>query len=359
MAADRGDASLEVLLLPFTSGHLVWPQAGPVRFLRARDGWPLRQAPRPGLVCEQTFKPDAEALQRAGWCVRAPGLDATATDDATADAAAPSPLVLLLPPRQREQSRALYARAVAACAPGGVVVACMANDEGAKSGEADLRALAGPGGHLSKQHCRVFWVTLDPARLDAARLAQWRTLDAPRPILDGRFVSRPGVFAWDRIDTASALLAAHLPHELQGEAADLGSGFGYLSVELLQRCPGITTLDLYEADARALALARRNLAAFAERAALGFHWHDVSTGLPRRYDVILSNPPFHAQDRTDRPDLGRAFIAAAADALRPGGRLWLVANRHLPYEQTLAARFAAVHTVAQADGFKVIVAVKA
>ena len=91
---------------------------------------------------------------------------------------------------------------------------------------------------------------------------------------------------------------------------------------------------------------------------LAFHWHDVTAGLPARYDVIVANPPFHAQGRADRPDIGRAFIAAAADALDPCGRLWLVANRHLPYEAVLDARFAEVRTVAQAQGFKVIAATR-
>jgi 16S rRNA (guanine1207-N2)-methyltransferase len=265
---------------------------------------------------------------------------------------------LLLPPRQRDEARALLARAVAMCAPGGVVVACMPNAEGAKSAETDLRALAGACGHLSKQHCRVFWATIDPATTNAALLAEWQALDAPRPIHDGRFLSRPGVFAWDRVDAASALLAAHLPGDLRGHAADLGCGYGYLAAELLQRCPGIAALDLYEAEARALALARCNLEACAARVSLGFHWHDVTAGLPRRYDVIVTNPPFHALGRAERPDIGRGFITAAADALAPGGRLWLVANRHLPYEQVLDARFGTVRTVAQADGFKVIEAVR-
>jgi len=83
------------------------------------------------------------------------------------------------------------------------------------------------------------------------------------------------------------------------------------------------------------------------------HWHDVTRGLPRRYDAIVSNPPFH-QGRADLPELGRAFIDAAANALLPHGRLWLVANRHLPYEATLAARFNEVRTVVTQDGFKVI-----
>ena len=142
------------------------------------------------------------------------------------------------------------------------------------------------------------------------------------------------------------------------EGADLGAGYGYLSAEVLARNPGVHALDLYEADARALALARENLGTPAG-VELGFHWHDVAAGLPRRgYDFIVSNPPFHS-GRADEPALGRAFIAAAAGALRPGGRLFLVANRHLPYEAELAARFAAVRVLAQEGGFKVVEATRA
>ena len=349
MTSDHGDPALSTLLLPFATGQLAWPQAGGALFLRARAGAALREVAGPGLRCEQSFKPAADALVRNGW---------TLCSVEEADAARCA-LVLVLPPRQRQEARALLARAVACCAPGGIVVASLPNDEGAKSSESDLKALAGLAGSLSKNHCRVYWSVVDPQHCDAALLASWREGDAPRPILEERFVSRPGVFAWDRIDPASALLAGHLPATLAGSAADLGCGFGYLSVELLQRCPGITSLDLYEAEARALQLARRNLAPFAARAALAFEWHDVTAGLPRRYDVIVTNPPFHAQGSMDRPDIGRAFIVAAANALNPGGRLWLVANRHLPYESVLDASFGTVRIVTQAQGFKIIEAVKA
>ena len=119
--------------------------------------------------------------------------------------------------------------------------------------------------------------------------------------------------------------------------------------------------DLYEADHGALELARLNLARPDHAnpgVQLGFHWHDVSSGLPGRYNFIVTNPPFH-QGREDLPELGRAFIAAAAQALLPGGRLWLVANRHLPYEAALASGFKKVRVVEMRDGFKVIEAVKA
>lgn len=347
---ETGDAALRTLLLPFATGQLKWPEARGVLFLRARTGPALREAPRPGLICEQSYKPAAEALQRDGWPLRT----AHNSDDTQ------YPLVMVLPPRQRQEARALLARAAACCEPGGTIVACMANDEGARSGESDLKALMGGlSGSVSKSHCRVYWSAADAATCDATLLVNWLDADAPCRIADGRFLSRPGVFAWDRIDPASALLAEHLPATLAGNAADLGCGFGYLAVELLQRCRGITSLDLYEAESRALDLARENLSLIARRLPLEFHWHDVTRGLPRRYNVIISNPPFHAQGAGDRPDIGRAFIAAAAAALLPGGQLWMVANRHLPYESVLGNQFGVMRVVKQARGFKIIEAVKA
>ncbi|WP_435594115.1 class I SAM-dependent methyltransferase [Proluteimonas luteida] len=343
------DPALDTLFLPLVQGLLPWPRDGAL-FLRARAGIATTGGRWPGLVCEQSFRPLHESLQRAG-------LDVLPGDEG--DAALPrKPLVLVLPPRQRDESRAVLARALQAVTPGGRVVASVANDEGAKSAQADLARVAGNVASLSKHKCRVFWAQAGDT-VDGALVDEWAALDAPRPILGGRFVSRPGVFAWDRIDPASALLAAHLPGTLAGRGADLGAGYGFLSAELLQRCPGVTALDVYEAEGRALALARQNLDALGAAAAIGYHWRDVTAGLPQSYDFIVSNPPFHAHGREGRPDIGRAFIAAAAAALRPGGALWLVANRHLPYEEVLDARFGEVREVASSGAFKVIHAVRA
>jgi|KBSSwiStaDraftv2_1062776.scaffolds.fasta_scaffold07710_11 16S rRNA (guanine1207-N2)-methyltransferase len=350
MCADRSeDRPLETLFLPLSEGHLAWPASGAL-FLRARAGVPLQAGSWPGLACHQTFAPDAAALERLRLRMLTDDLD-TATQK--------FPLVLILPPRQRDEARALLARALRLTERGGRIVACMSNDEGARSGEADLERIVGPLTTLTKNKCRVFWSAPLDQPHDDALVEEWLRLDAVRPIADGRFVSRPGVFAWDRIDVASQLLAEHLPSDLAGRAADLGAGFGYLSVELLQRCARIAALDLYEAERRALDLARRNLAALESRAAIRYCWHDVTAGLTDRYDVIVCNPPFHTHARADRPDIGRRFIATAAQSLLPGGRLWLVANRHLPYEQALGAGFERVRIVTQQHGFKIVEALRA
>ena len=84
----------------------------------------------------------------------------------------------------------------------------------------------------------------------------------------------------------------------------------------------------------------------------------MTAGLDQPYDVIVTNPPFHTGSRHDRPDIGRRFIAVAAAALRTGGSLWLVANRHLPYESVLDESFGKVTMVKQAGGFKIVSAVR-
>lgn len=317
------------------------PAHAPVLFLGARPSAWLASVAAPAWHYAQDFKPHADALQALGYTVM-PVAEAKR-----------HARVLLLPPRQRQAARALLARALEHCAEGGQVLLAAANDEGARSLQSDLAALAGPLQALTKQHCRGVWTApLRAEHINHALRAEWCALDAPRDN-DAGFCSRPGLFAWDRIDPGSQLLAAQLPATLSGAVADLGAGWGYLSSQLLQRCAGVTDLDLYEADARALQPARINLARVPHTARIEVHWHDVTHGLPRRYDAIISNPPFHV-DRADRPELGQAFIARAAAALLPHGQSWLVANRHLPYEATLAAHFGRVEILTQAQGYKVL-----
>ena len=339
--AAPGDPQLEALLVPFDAGELAW--SANTLFMNARGAARLPAIAR-NWTCVQGFKPEADRLTAAGLRVE-PQLPPM---QASFDCA------LLPMPRQRDRGRAWMVEALRRLRPGGLLVISQANALGARSAVEDLARIAGPIQALSKHHCRVAWAGPDARVRDAALSEQWLQAAAPRAVPGTQWHSQPGVFARDRIDAGSALLADHLPDDLAGAAADLGAGWGFLSAMMLERCAGIASLDLYEADADALALARANLA--DARVPCRFHWHDVAGdgSLPRAaFDVVVSNPPFHAQASED-PALGRAFIAAAARMLRPGGRFWLVANRHRPYEGARAAAFASSREVAVGEGYKLV-----
>jgi 16S rRNA (guanine1207-N2)-methyltransferase len=164
--------------------------------------------------------------------------------------------------------------------------------------------------------------------------------------------SWPGVFAWDRIDTGSLLLAEHLP-ALKGAGVDLGCGYGALSTVVL-RSPAVTALRLIDLDRRAIEAAQRNVV--DTRA--GFDWADVRTLETRGdLDFVIMNPPFHDGGAEDRA-LGQAFIRQAAAMLKRGGTLWMVANRHLPYESELKTAFKRVSPLEEGGGSKLFEAVK-
>jgi 16S rRNA (guanine1207-N2)-methyltransferase len=261
---------------------------------------------------------------------------------------------LVLPAKQRDRALGDLATAALAVQPGGLVVLAAENEAGAGRFARDLAGFLGATDSISKHKARVCW-GLKTADFDMSAAETWVKAAAPQPILGGAALSQPGVFAWDRIDEGSALLAQHLPQLIGGRVADLGCGWGYLAKVVANRAAGLTMLDLYDADCRAVALARQNL---ADVPAASVHWADVTAGIGGPYDFILSNPPFHAgQER--RVDLGQGFIRAAAAGLARGGRLLLVANRALPYERLMRELLDDVSQLADAQGYKILTGVRA
>jgi 16S rRNA (guanine1207-N2)-methyltransferase len=314
---------------------------GRVLFLRAQEH-PALEHFRSRLTCQQTWKPRAAQLEAAGYRVER-------------EVQGKFPLVIVLPDPQRDLAVSDLARAYDHLADGGVLMAAQHNDAGAKKTEQHLKEAAGAVETLSKHHSRVFWTIKEagkPWREDV--LETWRQRGAMRRVMEGKWWSQPGLFSWDRIDVGSALLVKHLPKDLSGHAADLGSGWGFLSSYLLRECPEILSIDLYDADGDSFEPIRRNLGIIPTRVKTRPLWRDVTAGIETaRYDVIVTNPPFHDGKTTD-PTIGLRFLAAAAAGLKPEGQLWLVANRQLPYENFLREAFAEWQTIVEQDGFKVM-----
>lgn len=258
--------------------------------------------------------------------------------------------VVLAPPGTLER-RYVLAHAVRALAAGARLTVLAPKDKGGARIEGELEAFGCAVEVASRRHFRIctMWRPTQPVGLAAAMED-----GAPRRIEGLGLWSQPGVFSWDRIDAGSAMLAAELPR-FAGIGADLGCGIGTLARAVLAASPEVARLTLVDADRRAVDCARRNV----EDARARFQWADVrdlafdAGGI----DFVVMNPPFHDGGAEDRA-LGQSFIRRAAEILKPGGRCWLVANRHLPYEAAMAPVFKTVRAVQQRDGYKICEAVR-
>ncbi len=319
------------LSLAAQSGGFAVPAGGRIAVFHPRSEHDLSVLPKEQVLVIQPLRPDHDHFAGQGFTC-APALEAGAQYAAA---------VVFLP-RAKALARMLVAQAAAVTA--GQVLIDGAKTEGIDSVLKDLRKRCTPSAPVSKAHGKVFWIE------GGTNLSDWLP-DGPQQVEE--FITAPGVFSADGIDPASRMLAAALPQKLGRCVADLGAGWGYLSAQVLKH-EGVEDLHLVEADHAALACARLNAADPRSH----FHWADARTWkAPAMVSTVVMNPPFHS-GRAAEPALGQAFIAAAASMLAASGSLWMVANRHLPYETALAEKFALVREEGGDNRFKILHAAK-
>ncbi len=307
-------------------GTLALPDAGRILVLRPAAGMDLSALPAERVQVVQGFRPDNDYFAASGF-------------ETSATVEGQFALAIVCLPRSKDHARALLAEA--ASVTDGPLVLDGQKTDGVDSMLKALKQRAEVSGVVSMAHGKLIVV-------QGADLTDWQA--RPQETPEG-FVTAAGAFSADGVDRASALLAAALPRKMGPLVADLGAGWGYLSHAILER-ESVSEVHLIEAEHDALNAARTNIPDPRAR----FHWADVTRfDTLARFDDIVMNPPFHTSRAAD-PSLGRAFIAAAARLLAPQGTLWLVANRHLPYEAALAEGFGEVEEVGGDAGFKVIAA---
>lgn len=332
----------DTLFMPFENGALAEKAQGRVLFSGARPHPYIRKWAGQSPVLVQSFKPYAEALEAEGFSVAAvpPG-------EGAFDAA-----FILTPKNQREAEHDL-GLAHGLLRAGGLIAFAAANDAGGGRLDAMGKALGLAGQiSLSKHKCRLVY---GYKNAESATAQDWVQKGRRREIEGLGFLSQPGLFSWDRLDRGSALLLQHLPQDLSGRGADFGCGYGVLSRAALGQV-AVQELICADADARALECCRLNV---NEDPRAAFLWADLTKAQPAlsRLDFIVMNPPFH-EGKFEAASIGQGFILTAAQALRDGGRLIMVANNHLPYEAVLEGLFTGVRKRHEGGGFKIIEAVR-
>lgn len=312
--------ALKTLFHPFVTEAVPMPTAGErVLFLGAEGGNVLPDGFDGEITSIQPFRPLFRTLREGAF---------PQAEDEGYD------FTLVLCGKHRGENENRIAEALVRTRPGGVIVIAGGKEDGIQPLRTAMLKLGLEIDYAPKYHGVAIWLAR-PQDADAAIAA----LRKERVVVEARFETVPGMFSHDRIDAGSELLASRFPTDFDGNAADFGAGWGYLSVMLAEKSPRVNRIDLYEADWQALEFAKKNLARNCPDLDARFYWQDLGGELVKeKYDFVIMNPPFHEAQAAD-PELGRTMIRTATSALKNGGRLLLVANRGLPYEPVLAEGF--------------------
>lgn len=248
---------------------------------------------------------------------------------------------------------------------GGVCLLAGGNDEGAKSAARVVERVFGHA-KLEVQHSahRLVSATALASMPDVVDDADSRfiDLDAFHQVrvsfddTDYTLFSRPGVFSWEHLDEATIPLLASAIIPLGARVLDLGCGAGILGTVAARRSQ-TGNVVLIDADADAVRCAQRTIDVAKVTNARAMTSDVASSVLDERFDVVLANPPFHL-GRDTNYELPLQFMRDAHAVLVTGGRLYLVANRTLPYEPLLDALFGNASTVHNGPRFKVLMAEK-
>ncbi len=312
---------------------------------------PPPAAPRPGCTALANRIDLCRALRAAGWDAEFSDIDLRARADASLAA------LHFRVAKEKPVTHHVINEAVRLLRPGGRLHLAGLKSEGIRTTIA--RARERLGGAVE--------VEVSGSGLRVAAIARG---EAPGEALDDRdyhrlrrladdggpaFVSKPGVYGWDRIDPGSRRLAEQLttlwPDGLPAatRVLDLGCGYGYLSLAAWRA--GAAWVHATDNGAAALIAARANFERHGIRGEVSAD--DAGSAIEQRFELVLCNPPFHRGFGVEDELTGR-FLAAAARLLAPGGTALFVVNRFIALERKAVLRFGTVETLADAGGFKVV-----
>lgn len=160
------------------------------------------------------------------------------------------------------------------------------------------------------------------------------------------------IFSKGELDEGTRLLLAAVEVHVTDDALDIGCGSGIIGLHIAsQAARGSVTM--VDASLAAVAVAQRNVKESGLTNVRVLPSDGAQAVLSDRFDLVVTNPPFH-QAGLQTTAIAERFIREAAQILRRRGRFYLVANRFLKYEPILRMHFAEVQEVAGDGRYKVL-----
>ena len=160
--------------------------------------------------------------------------------------------------------------------------------------------------------------------------------------------TRAGVFSRDGLDDGTRLLIDCMKVRPADHVLDWGCGWGALGM-VAARLSAKGSATLIDSNIRAVSCAEENLRRNRICNAVVRVGDARIIDLCEKFDLIVSNPPFHDGNAASHP-----LVEGAFRALRPGGRLMLVVMRPEAYLKHIQRVFGQGEVVAQKDGYVVL-----
>jgi 16S rRNA (guanine1207-N2)-methyltransferase len=272
--------------------------------------------------------------------------------------------VLMLIPKGRSLSRRWLLQALHALKSAGHLYLAGSNRAGIQSIIKDAGQLFGNGRVLAyKKGNRVAEYTRQPF---GEPTLDWVSFPGVAPhtwvefpvTLAGRTLtihSLPGIFSYDHVDEGTGLLLANLHIPEGARVLDVGCGYGIIGCSAAIQ--GASLVHLVDNNLLAVAACRESLALNHITNAEVFCGDLLDPLSQHRYDLILSNPPFHSGHAIDY-QIAQAMIRQSYQALSPGGQLVIVANRFIRYEHLIEDVYGNVSILAKSGKFHLLSGLK-
>ncbi len=261
---------------------------------------------------------------------------------------------VIIMPKAKDQARMLIARCAALLKPQGQLCLVGENKGGVRSAPKLMGHLGTVNKRDSAKHCSLFICTLE-TQAPAFDPERWWTQSQYQVAgIEVRVASLPGVFSHKELDAATALLLNNLGELKGAKLLDFACGCGVIGATLKLLRPSATVV---QSDISALALAASEKTAALNDIQVRVVPSDGLSALPRDFDGVYTNPPFHTGLRTDY-GITQRFIAELSGHMRRGARLLLVANGFLPYPEYLSAHLSHMREGASTKQFKLFEAFK-
>ena len=162
----------------------------------------------------------------------------------------------------------------------------------------------------------------------------------------------PTLFASGKMDEGTRMLLEALEVRVTDVALDLGCGAGFIGAYIARHATK-GQVTMVDASLAAVDAARSMIEQEGLQNAQVLPGDGAQELLEQRFDLVVTNPPFHIGG-IHTTEIAERFIREAAQVLRPRGRFYLVANRFLKYEPTMLECFKTVEEVAGNRSFKVL-----